>query len=68
MEKPADATKQMAEFVRWATDVYLDFLDTRASFTQSAAQYGLSKVIDVRKPPTGKHIGSRQVSPAEQLG
>jgi hypothetical protein len=46
--KSAQASKQMAQSVRWATDVYMGFLDTRVNYTQSAARHGLSKLTDAR--------------------
>ena len=46
--RSAEPSERMAEFVRWATDAYMDFLDTRGRYSESAAQWGLLKMRSVR--------------------
>jgi hypothetical protein len=43
-----DASKQMAEFVRWATDCYMEFLASRKLHNAIAVTNGLSKLEHVK--------------------
>ena len=46
--KSADASKLMAESMRWATDSYMDFLASHVSLSEDTARLGLLKVDKVK--------------------
>jgi hypothetical protein len=46
--KSPDAAKLMAEFMRWATDCYMDFLVSHTRFSQNTAKLGLLKIDKVK--------------------
>jgi hypothetical protein len=66
--KSPDASKLMAEFMRWATDSYMNFLASHVSLSENTAKLGLLKIDKVKNRLLVNTSRRRPVHPTERSG